>query len=73
MKRHLPDAKQVDYLVGNNGDDVTESNKNVEKYISVFPSFVKLDGPLRLTSCPLSWENIQRFCLHLRISGMRAW
>lgn len=28
-------AKQVDYLVGNNEDDVTESNKNIEQSFSV--------------------------------------
>ncbi|XP_061196463.1 uncharacterized protein LOC133204738 [Saccostrea echinata] len=35
MKRHLPNAKQVDYLIGNIENEVTESNKNIEKSLSV--------------------------------------
>ncbi|XP_061170352.1 52 kDa repressor of the inhibitor of the protein kinase-like [Saccostrea echinata] len=35
MKRHLPNAKQVDYLIGNIENEETESNKNIEKSFSV--------------------------------------
>lgn len=35
MKRHLPDAKQADFLIGNIENEVTESNKNIEQSFSV--------------------------------------
>lgn len=35
MKRHLPDAKQADFLIGNIENEVTERNKNIEQSFSV--------------------------------------
>lgn len=35
MKRHLPDAKQADFLIGNIENEVSESNKNIEQSFSV--------------------------------------
>lgn len=35
IKRHIPNAKQADYLIGNIENEVTESNKNKENSFSV--------------------------------------
>lgn len=35
MKRHSPDAKQADFLIGNIENEVTERNKNIEQSFSV--------------------------------------
>jgi hypothetical protein len=34
LKRHLPDAKQVDYLVGDTDDEKVESNINISNAFS---------------------------------------
>ena len=34
LKRHLPDAKQVDYLVGDTNDEKVESNINISNAFS---------------------------------------
>lgn len=35
MKRHLPDAKQADFLIGNIENEVIERYKNIEQSFSV--------------------------------------
>ncbi|VDI24426.1 Hypothetical predicted protein [Mytilus galloprovincialis] len=67
LKRHLPDAKQVDYLVGDTDDEKVESNINIANAFSksLLPKLcVKQDGLLELTHCPLFWLNTRQF-LHL--------